>query len=114
MTSIVDNYIIPSIHKKTRKHSEEKYLQVFKLYELGNSIHGISKELGISRRMIQFKLFPERYLKCKQDFAKLQKTGIYRYDTNTQSKLVANTRQYKKELLQSNKLIKKQPCNIME
>ena len=114
MTSIVDNYIIPSIHKKTRKHSEEKYLQVFKLYELGNSIHGISKELGISRRMIQFKLFPERYLKCKQDFAKRQQTGIYRYDTNTQSKLVANTRQYKKELLQNNKLIKKQPCNIME
>jgi len=114
MTNIVDKYIIPSIHKKTRKHSEEKYLQVFKLYELGNSIHGISKELGISRRMIQFKLFPERYLKCKQDFAKRQKTGIYRYDTNTQSKLVANTRQYKKELLQSNKLIKKQPCNIME
>lgn len=53
-------------------------------------------------------------IKCKQDFAKRQKKGVYRYDTNTQSKLVANTRQYKKQLLKDNKLIKKEQCNTME
>lgn len=59
----------------------------------------------MSRRMIQFTLFPERMKLAALNFAKNQKTGKYRYPTKIQSAMVANVRSRKRKII--NQLILK-------
>lgn len=61
----------------------------------------------MSRRMIQFILYPERLEHAKKLFKERQKDGRYRYSTEKQTALVRSVRERKKELLKDNQLIKK-------
>lgn len=105
MTTIPDKYLIPKQLKLTSKYNDEDKKKVKKLYAMNKSIHSIAKEIPMSRRMVQFILFPERMLLAKQNFALRQKDGRYRYPTNIQSAMVAKVRNRKKTII--NQLIKK-------
>lgn len=105
MPCIADRYLIPKNLKKTTKYSDKDREQVRHLFKHGMSIHSISKTVGMSKRMVQFVLFPERAERAKELFAKNQKDGRYRYPTEIQSAMVQKVRQRKKNIL--DKLIKK-------
>jgi hypothetical protein len=105
MTCLADRYLIPKQLKKTTHYTDEQRANVKILYEKGNSIRSISREIPMSRRMVQFILFPERALLAKTNFAKRQKDGRYRYTTQTQSQLVQEVRSRKRKMLDN--LIKK-------
>lgn len=107
MPTIPDNFLIPTELKKTRRHTEDDYDQVKYMHKQGISIHQIAKDTGISRRMIQFTLYPERLQHAKKLFAERQKTGRYRYTTEKQSGMVRDVRARKRKLLKENKLILK-------
>ena len=105
MTCLADKYLIPKELKKTTRYTNEQRANVKILYEKGNSIRSISREIPMSRRMVQFILFPERALLAKTNFAIRQKEGRYKYPTHIQSKLVQQVRSRKRQML--DKLIKK-------
>jgi hypothetical protein len=75
------------------------------LYEKGIGIREISRTIPMSRRLVQFTLFPEKALLAKKNFAIRQKDGRYRYSTPIQSAFVQKCRHRKCKML--NKLILK-------
>lgn len=102
---LADKYLIPKELKKTTRYNDDQRANVKSLYQEGLSIRSISREIPMSRRMVQFILFPERALLAKHNFAIRQKEGRYRYSTKIQSKLVQQVRSRKRQML--DKLIKK-------
>lgn len=62
-----NNFILSSVDKDRRvKITEEDKLNIHKLYVKGVSIREIERTLHISRRSIQFILFPERLIENKK------------------------------------------------
>lgn len=105
MTCIPDRYLIPKQLKLTTKYTDDDRSYVYSLYETGMGIREISRTIPMSRRMVQFILFPERALLAKKNFAIRQKEGRYRYPTPLQSKMVRECRHRKQAILPT--LIKK-------
>ena len=105
MSTIPDRYLIPKQLKLTTKYTEDDRSMVYSLHEHGYSQRAIARTIPMSRRMVQFILFPEREAKCKEQYAIRQKTGIYRYPTAVQSAMVAKVRKRKKKII--NQLILK-------
>lgn len=99
MTCIADKHLIPKQLKKTTKYTNKDRNNVHFLYSNGMSIHGISREIPMSRRMVQFILFPERAELAKKNFASRQKDGRYKYTTAEQTKKVRECRQRKMQIL---------------
>lgn len=72
--------------------------QIKSEYESGSiSINALSRKYSVSKRLIQFTLFPERKEKAKQDFLKRQKDGRY-YDKDKHKEYMKKHREYKKDL----------------
>lgn len=92
----IDLYRIPKELKLTTKYTEDDRERVRNLYQDHVSINQIAREIPMSKRMVQFILFPERALIAKQNFAKRQKDGRYRYSTEQQSAMVRKVRERKK------------------
>lgn len=84
-------------HDKRVKLTDTDKEQIKKDRELGSSIHGLSKQYGVSRRSIQFILYPERLEKSNADFAERRKDGRY-YDKDKHKEYVKAHRNHKKEL----------------
>jgi hypothetical protein len=61
---------------KEMRHWHEQYPFV---YRKPISLHKIEKMTGVSRRMIQFILYPERLKKVKEQFKQRRKDGRYYY-----------------------------------
>ena len=99
MTCLADKYLIPKELKKTTRFTDEQRANVKILYEKGNSIRSISRDIPMSRRMVQFILFPERALLAKTNFAIRQKDGRYKYPTKQQSEMVQRVRSRKRLIL---------------
>lgn len=102
---LADRYLLPKALKKTAKYTDEDFEQVRYLHKNGTSIHTIAKELEMSRRTIQFVLYPERKELAKKQLAERQKDGRYRYSTEKQTAMVREVRQRKRAIL--DQLIKK-------
>lgn len=103
---IVDKYLIPKELKKTSKYNQIDIENVkFEYYALHTPIREIARIIPMSRRMVQFILFPERLALAKKNFALRQKDGRYRYSTKIQTQKVRECRQYKKNII--NQLILK-------
>lgn len=101
----VDTLLIPRELKKTTKYTDEQKNKVRILYDKGIGIREISREIPMSRRMVQFVLFPERAELAKKNFAKRQKDGRYKYPTEVQTRMVRECRERKKGII--NQLIPK-------
>lgn len=99
MTTLPDRYRLPKKLKRTTKYTDQDRAQVKKLHAEGYSIRHISRVVGMSRRLVQFTLYPERLAHARQLFKKRQQTGRYRYPTEKQSAMVAETRKRKRAML---------------
>jgi len=65
----------------------------------------ISRETGISRRMISFILFPERLKKASEQYKERRKDGRY-YKKEKHTQQMKSYRRYKQKLFLQNKLCK--------
>jgi len=72
------------------------------LYKKPISLHKIEKMTGVSRRSIQFILYPERKKHTSELFKERRKDGRY-YSKEKCAKYMRNNRNYKKQII--NKLI---------
>lgn len=89
----------PKLDKRVKLTEEDKK-NIIKEYESGTiSITSLGKKYGVSKRLIQFILFPERKEKAKKLFAERQKEGRY-YDHKKHAEQMKKHRDYKKELLE--------------
>lgn len=64
------------------------------------SVNGLARKYGVSKRLIQFTLFPERREKAKQLYEERRKDGRY-YDKEKHKESVKKHRRYKKKLYDS-------------
>lgn len=64
----------------------------------GSSIHSLSKTFGVSRRLIQFELFPERKHKNLQDRYERGGSVIYYKGGSEWAETMKEHRDYKKEV----------------
>lgn len=87
----------PDNDKRVRLTDEDK-LKIVEEYKSGSiSINALGKKYGVSKRLIQFILFPERKEKAKQLFAERQKDGRY-YDKVKHKKYMKDHREHKQDL----------------
>jgi transposase-like protein len=85
-------------HDKRVKLTSEDKEKIVAEYETGLiSINSLAKKYGVSKRLIQFTLFPERKEKAQQLFSERQKDGRY-YDKEKHNEYMKNHRDHKKEL----------------
>lgn len=72
--------------------------QIIEEYKTGLiSINGLARKWNVSKRLIQFTLFPERKEKAAEAYARNRKDGRY-YDREKHTEHVRIHRQYKKKL----------------
>ena len=86
--------------KLTDKQREEIKL----LHKEGNSIHSLSRDYGVSRRTIQFILFPERQQRNVDLRDERGGSKIY-YDREKNTDCVRKHRRYKHKLFKDGKLL---------
>lgn len=88
-----------SLDRRVRLTDEQRE-QIRQDYATGSiSIRGLERKYKVSRRLIQFILFPERAEKAKKDYAERRKDGRY-YDKDKHKNSVREHRDYKKDLFE--------------
>ncbi|MFQ3543551.1 hypothetical protein Q7A53_05650 [Halobacillus rhizosphaerae] len=90
-------------HDKRVKLTETDVESIKNDYENGASIHSLSKKYNVSRRTIQFKLFPEREEHAKKLYAERRKDQRY-YSKDKHRDYIKKHRQHKKELYENGTL----------
>lgn len=87
----------PKLDKRVKLTDEDKD-NIVKEYESGGiSITSLGKKYGVSKRLIQFTLFPERKEKAKERYSENRKDGRY-YDKDKHKEYMKKHREHKKEL----------------
>lgn len=99
---------MPYAHRKKRiprsldrrvKIDDEKRARVSVLYRReGMAQRAIARELGISRRMVSFILFPEKEEACKRQYRERRKDGRYYYGKEKWRKTMREHRHYKEAI----------------
>lgn len=88
-------------HDKRVKLTEENKTAIKSEYETGLfSINGLARKWKVSKRLIQFTLFPERAEHAKKLYAQRRKDGRY-YDKDKHTESVRLHRIHKKELFEN-------------
>jgi hypothetical protein len=86
----------PFLNKRTKLLPCQKE-RIVDLYNGGSSINGLAKVFKVSKRLIQFTIFPERAELSKMKTSERQKNGRY-YNKEKHTKSVRDHRRYKQEL----------------
>jgi hypothetical protein len=85
-------------HDKRVKLTDEDRENIREDYKTGTiSQRGLAKKYGVSRRLIQFILNPEKQEKAREQFLERQKDGRY-YDREKHNEHMKKYREHKKEL----------------
>lgn len=91
--------------KRNTKLSEQDKTEIKKLYETGlYSQRQLAKQYNVSRRLIVFCIYPEKYEENRKQFKERQKTGMY-YDREKQREYTQKLREHRKELYLKGELI---------
>ena len=87
----------PEKDKRVKLLPEDKEA-IKKLYQNGESIHGITRKFKVDKRLIQFVLFPERQ---KRNLELREKRGGWRqyYSKEKHSQSMKEHRHYKRRIL---------------
>ena len=87
----------PKLDKRYKLTNEDKE-SIKKEYETGSiSINALARKYNVSKRTIQFTLFPERKQRNQESFKERRKDGRY-YDKESHKRHVKAHRDHKKEL----------------
>ena len=90
--------------KRNRKLDDGQKAKIRELYLSGGySQRQLAAMYNVSRRLIVFCIYPEKYKKSREDFKKRQKTGMY-YDKEKQKEYIKNYRDYKYSLYKKGQL----------
>lgn len=85
-------------HDKRVKLSNEDRDNIREEYVCGNiSQNGLAKKYGVSKRLIQFVLYPEKQEVARKQFLERQKDGRY-YNKDKHREYMKQHREHKKEL----------------
>lgn len=94
----------PKLDKRYKLTNEDKD-NIKKDYETGSiSINALAKKYNVSKRTIQFTLFPERKKRNQELYSERRKDGRY-YDKDVHKTYVKAHRDHKKELNKQGLLI---------
>jgi transposase-like protein len=105
MSSIIDVLRVGHEHDGRRKISDEQRQEVRRLYEVEQkSIHSISRITGVSRRSVQFILFPERAEIVKARAKEVKRWE--KYNTPEYHTPAVRAHRAKKKMLLKNGLVK--------
>lgn len=101
MTTPIDDLRVTRNNDKRIKLTETQRTEI--AARKGESIHALSREYDVSRRLIQFIQYPERIEKNKRD---RQGRGGWRqyYDTAKHREQMQGHRDYKRELVKEGKI----------
>lgn len=86
----------PQLDKRVKLTEEDKS-SIIEEHKAGASIHSLSRKYKVSRRLIQFTVYPERKETAKKMFAERQKDGRY-YDKDKHKDYMKSHRDHKKDL----------------
>lgn len=87
----------PKLDRRVKLTEEDKR-KIVEEYATGSvSIRQLARKYNVSRRLIQFTIFPERNERAKELFSERQKDGRY-YDREKQNEYMKRHRNYKKKL----------------
>lgn len=98
MPAYYDNVNVGKKYDRRIRVSEEDIKIMHELRAKGISIHEISRRMGVSKRTVQFRLFPERY-QLNQERAKANKAWLRYYDRDKWRETQREHRAYKKSLI---------------
>jgi len=105
MPTLTDIVTVPYEHDGRRKITDEQKQEVRRLYEIeGLAIREITRRVGISRRSVQFILFPERAEAVKARHKEVKRWE--KYNKPEYHTPYMRTHRAKKRLLLKKKLIK--------
>lgn len=100
----------PSLDKRVKLTDEDR-INIKKEHDAGTiSINALARKYNVSKRLIQFNLYPERQAKAKKDYAERRKDGRY-YDKEKHTEAVKRHRDHKKELYQGGLISEKTQNN---
>ncbi len=96
----------PGLDRRVRLTARQR-VGVRRLYFAvgGWSQRKLAEHFGVSRRTIQFVLFPEKYATARKQFIERRKDGRYKPTKEKWRKTQAEHRAHKKKLYQEGKLI---------
>ena len=95
----IDSLRVPRIKgiDKRIKLTEADRAAIIEAHNTGASINGLAREYGVSKRLVQFILYPERQKKNVQDRQARGGSTIY-YERTEHHEAIKNHRTYKREL----------------
>lgn len=100
--------LIPRSLDRRVRVTETLRLQIKNLYFFERlSQRAIARETGLSRRTVNYTLFPDQYALLRQAFKERRKDGRYRPERKAWADTAREHRHYKQKLALQNKLIKK-------
>lgn len=92
--------------KRNRKLTDKQRKEIKELYATGKySQRGLAKKYNVTRNVIIYCIYPEKYKKARERYKEIQKTGRY-YNREAQRKYAQNYRKYKYDLYKKGKLLK--------
>lgn len=65
----------------------------------GDSIYKLANEYGVSRRTIEFIIYPERLERCREQYKERRKDGRYALNPEKRRAAVRYHKEYKRKLL---------------
>lgn len=89
---------IPREYDRRVKLSDEQRAAIKTLHQAGASIHELSRLFSVSRRLIQFLLFPERAEKNREDYRLRGGSSRY-YDRERNTAYARRHRKHKREVM---------------
>lgn len=95
---------IPPEYDARRKLTDEERREIVKLYTEERdewSMRRLAARFGVSRRLIQFTIYPERHA---ENLKRRAERGGYKTDTARQTEYMRRHRAHKKKLMEEGKL----------
>lgn len=100
-----ENMKIKEEDKRNRKLTDKQREEIRELYATGKySQRELAKKYNVTKNVIVYAIYPEKYKKARERYKEIQKTGRY-YNRETQRRYSQNYRKYKHDLYLKGKLI---------
>ena len=110
MPAIVDHVTVGTNYDRRRRLSDDDREDIKRDHAAGDSIHAIARCYGVSRRLVQFILYPERHEENKVRRRARGGSRAY-YDKNKHTNAMRDHRAYKKELYNKGLVKRKDDLN---